>query len=49
MTRQDQATPIIKTIVSDLWRSFFDTVFDALRTAVRRVGQQHVHVGRASA
>lgn len=49
MTRQDQTLPMIETIVSDLWRSFFGTVFDALRTAVRRVGQQHLHVGRASA
>ena len=49
MTRQDQATPMIETIVSDLWRSFFGTVFDALRTAVRRVGVQHVYAGRMSA
>lgn len=49
MTHQDQTQPMIETIVSDLWRSFFGTVFAALRTAVRRVGVQHVYAGRVSA
>jgi hypothetical protein len=49
MTRQDQTMPMIETIVSDLWRSLFETAFDALRTAVRRVCVQGVYAGRVSA
>jgi hypothetical protein len=49
MTRQDQPMPTIETIVSDLWRSLFETVFDALWTAVRRVCVQGVYAGRVSA
>jgi len=49
MTRQDQTLPTIDSIVNDLWRSLFGTAFDALRTAVRRVGMHGVYAGRVSA
>ena len=49
MTPQDQTLPMIQTIVSDLWRSLFETAFDALRTAVRRVRVHGVCAGRVSA
>jgi hypothetical protein len=49
MTRQDQTLPMIDSIVNDLWRSLLGTVFDALRTAVRRVAVQGLYAGRVSA
>lgn len=49
MTPQDQTLPMIETIVSDLWRSLFETAFDALQTAVRRVRVYCVCAGRVSA
>jgi hypothetical protein len=36
MTTQPQTASTIESIVVDLWRSFFETAFDALRQAFRQ-------------
>jgi hypothetical protein len=35
MTSRNQTKPIIDSIVTDLWRSFFGTTLGALRGALR--------------
>ena len=36
MTNRDHTKPMIDSVVTDLWRSFFGTTLDALRGALRR-------------
>ena len=48
MTSPDQTMPMIETVVSDLWRSFFGTTFDALRGALRRWRATRMYTGRTS-
>ena len=36
MSTQPQTASTIETIVVDLWRSFFETAFDALRQAFQQ-------------
>jgi hypothetical protein len=43
MTSPDQTMPTVDTIVSDLWRSFFGTTFDALCAALRGLAAQRTH------
>jgi hypothetical protein len=46
MTSPDQTVLMIETIVSDLWRSFFETIFDALHGTLRRLGAQRLRTDR---